>query len=758
VLQYEGNRKNGFLDRLEKETTSFFFTNFPEETQAVELWSLFAKHGRIGEVYIPNKRDKRGNRFGFVRFKEVKDIESLSSRLEDVWVRMYKLRINLSRFARRSTTSSTETTKPAVKDVASSPGPFKQALLSGRVVQNSSAEASLEVEVVPEVMYSLEGSYVGRLGEGVEVRALQTKLWLSGLLSITVVVMGGDLVLISNNSGDEVRGPITKKGWWGGLLFDIKRWTPNMVYSKREIWVEVFGVPLHAWGESTFRSLANRCGRFLAVDIPTRNRSRLDVARVKLEVPLSGLIDFTFKLLVQGAGYNVRVVEERGCVVVEREEVEDQLHPDDAVSSCASGGKAAAMVVVDVLGDDVTDSEASETGQRQVSVGRREVTKSMGAKGCEGIGVVMTGESSGIARDIPSTDLVVKATAEKVLLTLSQGVRDSPLLGDVGNVGQQMGVHQVSSPNIPDPRLLTEQEAGHVASGEGHVGLKGKDSCLEVLDRVEDRDPGLDLGPAQVEKSRPSSVTGFARLAGGGDVPGPVISELVEMISHSRANLEGGGFCMDDSESISTCSMNESQSPIVGSFQPVPKKTIKHRKSTAPLSSLLGPKCMRFADVVNKNRRRNQVNKSYALQDSNLWSEGSVDKGESIEDSPKPLSNSIDTSEGDSSHNSSSAGEGSLSPQGLNLEVVLPFHSEFQSQSGVNLLLNEDSIHDVNGFAITRDNPEAIALEAQKLMSEQKKVGFTFDPQEEVPTDRMVTMEVRDRAEFLKSQEVTRPQ
>jgi hypothetical protein len=359
LTEYEGNQKNGFLDRLEKETTSFFFTNFPEETPAVELWALFAKHGRIGEVYIPNKRDKRGKRFGFVRFKEVKNIESLSSRLDDIWVGMYKLRINLSRFARRSLTSSTETAKHTSQEVAKSPGPFKHALLNGRVEKDSSVVASLEVEVVPEVMNSLEGSFVGRLGEGVEVRALQTKLWLSGLLSITVVVMGGDLVLISNSSGDEVRGPITNKGWWGGLLFDIKRWTPNMVYSKREIWVEMFGVPLHAWGETTFRSLANRCGRFLAVDTPTSNRTRLDVARVKLEAPLSGLIDFTFKLLVQGAGYCVRVVEERGCVVVEREEIEDQLHPDDAVSSCASGGIAAAMVAVEVLGDDDTDSEAS---------------------------------------------------------------------------------------------------------------------------------------------------------------------------------------------------------------------------------------------------------------------------------------------------------------------------------------------------------------------------------------------------------------
>ncbi|WJX90651.1 hypothetical protein P8452_72524 [Trifolium repens] len=660
----------------------------------------------------------------------------------------------LDRFARRSLTSSTETAKHTSQEVAKSPGPFKHALLNGRVEKDSSVVASLEVEVVPEVMNSLEGSFVGRLGEGVEVRALQTKLWLSGLLSITVVVMGGDLVLISNSSGDEVRGPITNKGWWGGLLFDIKRWTPNMVYSKREIWVEMFGVPLHAWGETTFRSLANRCGRFLAVDTPTSNRTRLDVARVKLEAPLSGLIDFTFKLLVQGAGYCVRVVEERGCVVVEREEIEDQLHPDDAVSSCASGGIAAAMVAVEVLGDDDTDSEASETCQRQVSAGRQEVKKSTGAKGNEGIGVVMTGESSGIARLIPSTDQVVKVTAEKGLATSSQHVRGSPLLGEVEKEGQQMGDHQVVTPNLSGTRLLTEQVDGHVAIKEGYVGQKGKDSYYEELGRIEGIDPGSAVGPAQDVES------GFANFAGGRVVPDPVINELVDNISHSRANLEGGGFCVEDSDSISTCSpsINESQSPVVGSTQSVLRKINKHRKPSTPLSSLLGPKCMRFADVVNNNRRRNQANKSSAHQDAILWDDGPVEKGDANEEPINSLSASTDTSEEEPVLNASSAGVSSESSQGLNLEVVLPFHPENRAQSGVNLLLNEDSIHDVNGFTLARDNPEAIALEAQKLLIEQKKVGFTFDPQEEAPIGRMVTMEVRDRAEFMKSQEVTRPQ
>jgi RNA recognition motif-containing protein len=100
LTEYDPPRRGGFVNRLDKETTSFFFTNFPEEAHVVELWSLFAKHGRVGEVYVPNKRDKHGNRFGFVKFKEIKSIEALTARLEDVWMGTFRLRVNLSLFGR----------------------------------------------------------------------------------------------------------------------------------------------------------------------------------------------------------------------------------------------------------------------------------------------------------------------------------------------------------------------------------------------------------------------------------------------------------------------------------------------------------------------------------------------------------------------------------------------------------------------------------------------------------------------------------
>jgi hypothetical protein len=44
--------------------------------------------------------DKWGRRFGFVKFKEVVEVDVLSKKLEDVWWDKFKLRVNRERFGK----------------------------------------------------------------------------------------------------------------------------------------------------------------------------------------------------------------------------------------------------------------------------------------------------------------------------------------------------------------------------------------------------------------------------------------------------------------------------------------------------------------------------------------------------------------------------------------------------------------------------------------------------------------------------------
>ena len=73
---------NGYGQQVERRKTnwrdasdihSFFFTRFPEEMNESDLWYEFKKWGDVREVFIARNRNRWGKRYGFVRFKGVKD-------------------------------------------------------------------------------------------------------------------------------------------------------------------------------------------------------------------------------------------------------------------------------------------------------------------------------------------------------------------------------------------------------------------------------------------------------------------------------------------------------------------------------------------------------------------------------------------------------------------------------------------------------------------------------------------------------------
>jgi RNA recognition motif-containing protein len=94
-------RPHGYIHNVDQASVSYFVTNFPEDCTSEDLWKLFARFGRVGDVFIPSKLDKRGKRFAFVKYMEAKEMEELRRNMEDLWLGTFKLRINKSRFDRR---------------------------------------------------------------------------------------------------------------------------------------------------------------------------------------------------------------------------------------------------------------------------------------------------------------------------------------------------------------------------------------------------------------------------------------------------------------------------------------------------------------------------------------------------------------------------------------------------------------------------------------------------------------------------------
>jgi hypothetical protein len=330
-------QRYGFVHHLDRTTTSFYFTNFPVDVKVMDLWGLFSKFGRVGEVYIPQKLDKNGKKFGFVKFKEVKDAMKLEGRLGDVWWETYKLRINLSRFNRsvrvpkqlsfgEVETKMTETHKQHTTAVVTQGKSFRNALNKdvrqdlqhGLAIEKKKETERIQQKcmvatVRDDLLCKLQASYVGFLVENSDVGRAKEGLVMEGYGWVNATFMGGNMLLLSSSNTQSIKEAVeSNKVWWEGWFRSILAWSPDLFHDRREVWLRCRGVPLHAWDESLFRTIAESLGTFIELDEDTLNLSNFEVARVKISTSRMAFIDTMVNIMVLEKQYQISVAEESG--------------------------------------------------------------------------------------------------------------------------------------------------------------------------------------------------------------------------------------------------------------------------------------------------------------------------------------------------------------------------------------------------------------------------------------------------------------
>ncbi|KAI5396690.1 hypothetical protein KIW84_062781 [Lathyrus oleraceus] len=78
----------------------FFFTEFPEEFDAKDLFSVFKEYKLVTKVFILARRDKKGKTSGFVCLKKVKEERIMVVKLDSIQIQGRKIYVNTLRFNR----------------------------------------------------------------------------------------------------------------------------------------------------------------------------------------------------------------------------------------------------------------------------------------------------------------------------------------------------------------------------------------------------------------------------------------------------------------------------------------------------------------------------------------------------------------------------------------------------------------------------------------------------------------------------------
>jgi hypothetical protein len=339
-------------------------------------------------VYIPDKRDKQGRRFGFVKYRDIVDAREQLDLISNIWVGSFRLRVNLSRFAKYSPRKEvTEKVAEVGKGKTGARVEVGSAVRGGRtfkemvakgptgvnhgkkpVVQKEddvgSSEVVWEVEVEPTALVKLKGAYVGFLSEAKDHLDIQRNFTMDGYPNIRVAPLGYLKVLITSSVEGEVQGVVGVVGWWCTLFERFEEWSPNWVSNQRTTWLCCFGVPLHAWGTALFRMVGFKFGRFIDTDLDTKNMSRVDVAKIRIATNSPVVIDSVISVLVLGKKFVIRVVEDVGGVEERSFSCSGNEVHNLNDRSCNDSNEEGSLVAMDVQGSvEEGDSDWSESRQ-----------------------------------------------------------------------------------------------------------------------------------------------------------------------------------------------------------------------------------------------------------------------------------------------------------------------------------------------------------------------------------------------------------
>ncbi|GKU93217.1 hypothetical protein SLEP1_g6825 [Rubroshorea leprosula] len=353
----------GFSSQLSGQARTFFFYNFPENLRAKDLWYCFQGYGKVVDVFVPNKRDKWGKRFGFVRMVRVMNEYTMEKRLNEIWFGFYKLRVRIVDRPVKQSSRPEKMTRSNANRLVQPGQSYAQVVVGNnqRYVKKQDnvsevpekEKGNVQVEMVPVQTVQLEkNEYVGSsdtmqgqtgmVGSvGVQTQATTIDFspsekelhWLEGgmvallksLRFITsiqdIVDVDGGMISVSPLGGRSVLLTKKVKGYLGEFmeqnkeLFDtwfdsVRPWAMATSMRSRLVWLRVSGVPLKAWCDRCFALIGGTVGEVVMVHDDTRNKFFMCEGRVLVLCSDEFKIAKTVQLKIEGQTYEVGVVEE----------------------------------------------------------------------------------------------------------------------------------------------------------------------------------------------------------------------------------------------------------------------------------------------------------------------------------------------------------------------------------------------------------------------------------------------------------------
>ncbi|GKB95065.1 RNA-directed DNA polymerase, eukaryota [Tanacetum coccineum] len=289
-------------DNVQSISKYIFITNFLDSTTSADLWKLCQAYGTVVDVFIPNRRSKAGKRFAFVHFIKVFNVDRIVGNLCTLWIGRLHLHANVVRFE-RSPTQALWVSPPTRSDKAASS--FVSAV-KGVLNPPLIVSPAFVLDDSCVVTRYLGNHVMGEVKQFSSINNLHILLANEGFSNVKIAYIGGMWVLI------ELPTPIAKDNLlkhvgvasWFNCLSNAKS---DFVSRERIVWVDIEGVPLHAWSRNTFLKIGSKWGDVL--DLEECKDDFFARKRICIKTKQEDNVLEKFKIIVKGKVFVVRAKE-----------------------------------------------------------------------------------------------------------------------------------------------------------------------------------------------------------------------------------------------------------------------------------------------------------------------------------------------------------------------------------------------------------------------------------------------------------------
>lgn len=352
---------------------TIFVLNLPQTVMAREVWRYFGYKEDIVDIILPKKRDRNGNRFGFLKVRNMRIAENIIKDRDDNIFLGYRILLKLTKrkvspdlstkkkqgFLRKREEGikiGGELERKDKDDIYN----LKKSELEQRsslIEQPKHRQRILQVEEKSKEE-SLR-SVIGITNKDQWAYELQEKIRLAGYTWIWVRGISHRKFVITYPSIDEKidMGENFLKDWF----LEVKQWNHLDLIRPRLAWVHCEGLPISAWNEENLSMITEEWGQLVSSSHIPLICNMYQKKMICISTSKVLQIDETVKVVIQNVGYWIRLKEAHTCF--DSRNIPTSQRQEISLQEASSGDKELTM-------DDLRSTPLVNKHDREALAGR----------------------------------------------------------------------------------------------------------------------------------------------------------------------------------------------------------------------------------------------------------------------------------------------------------------------------------------------------------------------------------------------------